>query len=97
MTSALAERLSPRNGLTVDYFAAVDVDDLTVDVGRVGLGGQVDVGRGLSLIHICLALVSARSYAVAPPVVINEVLAGNATTNMDMAYTNYSPLSLIHI
>ena len=38
-----------------------------------------------------LALVSARSYAVAPPVVINEVLAGNATTNMDMAYTNYSP------
>ena len=49
-----------------------------------------------------LALVSARSYAVAPPVVINEVLAGNATTNMDMAYTNYSPwvelyLSLIHI
>ena len=40
---------------------------------------------------LSLALVSARSYAVAPPVVINEVLAGNATTNMDMAYTNYSP------
>jgi hypothetical protein len=38
-----------------------------------------------------LALVSARSYAVAPPVVINEVLAGNATTNLDPAYTNYSP------
>ena len=37
------------------------------------------------------ALVSARSYAVAPPVVINEVLAGNATTNLDPAYTNYSP------
>ncbi|MBP8948111.1 MAG: lamin tail domain-containing protein, partial [Candidatus Promineofilum sp.] len=40
---------------------------------------------------LSLALVSARSYAVAPPVVINEVLAGNATTNMDMTYTNYSP------
>ena len=40
---------------------------------------------------IGLALVSARSYAVAPPVVINEVLAGNATTNLDPAYTNYSP------
>ena len=40
---------------------------------------------------IGLALVSARSYAVAPPVVINEVLAGNATTTLDPAYTNYSP------
>ena len=41
-----------------------------------------------------LALVSARSHAVAPPVVINEVLVGNATTTLDPAYTN---LSLIHI
>jgi len=40
---------------------------------------------------IGLALVNARSYAVAPPVVINEVLAGNATTTLDPAYTNYSP------
>ena len=38
-----------------------------------------------------LALVSARSHAVAPPVVINEVLVGNATTTLDPAYTNYSP------
>ena len=49
----------------------------------------------LSLLAVLAALAAAllmapRLRAVAPPVVINEVLAGNATTNLDMAYTNYS-------
>lgn len=36
-------------------------------------------------------MVAPRLRADAPPVVINEVLAGNATTNLDPQFTNYAP------
>ncbi len=36
-------------------------------------------------------VVAPRLRAAAPPIVINEVLAGNATTNLDPQFTNYAP------
>lgn len=50
--------------------------------------------RYLTLTVLLLALLVAgagRARAAAPPIVINEVLAGNAGTNLDPQYTNYSP------
>lgn len=52
---------------------------------------------GLLVALVAVLLLGSRAgHAAAPPVVINEIMAGNAATNLDPVYVNYVPWLELH-